>query len=272
MFRRWFEPLTTAEQRHFLLVQSDRESGSPRQWLLLELAAAIAPAPLTRRSRLLACLPALWLSIFMVPAGQKLYAALRSACTQALLRGMDDAFLLLTAIIALLAGFGRLPASQQFAVWLLLIGGLVFKSWRHLRLPTLPAPESSGEETVPGAEAALGLQGLLLARGGAAAETAALLQRWKHDPANTLPELLIHLPELAPPAPTRRHRLLLEIAGWTAVLWPATCFLAYRWGWLGVIVLCCGLSGLLHHRWRQAGLIALTALLMFALARLIHWV
>jgi len=55
-------------------------------------------------------------------------------------------------------------------------------------------------------------------------------------------------------------------------MWPATWLLGWRWGWLGVIVLACGLSWAIHHRLRQPALIALAGLLTFALAKLLHWI
>lgn len=264
--------LTASEYRHLLLTLSDRESGSARQWLLLELAAGLPVAALSRRVWLLRFMPTPALSLFSLPVVRQLYAAPRASIRTACLRGCDDAFLLLTAAIALLAGFGRLPASQQFVVWLLLIGGVFFKLWRRLREPLPPVPEITGEEAVPGAEAALGLRGLLLARGLAPAEVAVLLAGWQTQPQAALPRLLAALPQLRPPAPLRRDLILFELTAWTAVMWPATWLLGWLWGWLGVIVLACGLSWAIHHRLRQPGLIALTGLLMFALAKLLHWI
>ena len=114
----------------------------------------------------------------------------------------------------LLAGFDRLPASRQFMAWLLLLLGGAIKYWRvRQRYPKLEPLEVSGEEILPGAEAALGLQGLLLAHGIAPRDAHALLARLRTDPQAHLPELTAALPALQPPTPQRRDFLRATLAG-----------------------------------------------------------
>jgi hypothetical protein len=264
--------LTAAEHRQLLLLLSDRESGSARQWLLLELAAVLPAQMASRRIRFMGLLPTALMTALSLPVVRQLYARRNADLTFALVRGCDDAFLLLVATTAFLAGFQRLPASQQFLAWLLLIGGLLFKTWRRMREPVPLIAEPDGEESLPGAEAALGMRSLLLARGLPDSQVTGLLERWRSAPESVLPQLLATLPELSVPPALKRDLILLELAGWAMVLWPATWILGWHWGWLAVLVLSGGLSWLIHQRLRQPGLIALTGLLMFALAKLLHWI
>lgn len=254
---------------------SDFESGSPRQWLFLELAS-LYPPPTHKHfySRYLRrfgpTLCSHWLAQRSMPA-MALYQSKHQHLLGIIKQNINDASLLLAGSLALLAGFGRLPASMQFVCWLLWIGGGCYKLWRWLRQPAPHAHEVSGEEALPGTEAALGLQSLLLARGLSPSQAGALLQQVQNNIDMALPALLNILPELEPPPLLRHHQTWAILLSWSLVLLPAPWLLGWTWGWLSVIALLAFLSGYLHRRPLAPALIILTSLFCYGLARFVHW-
>lgn len=270
--RKLLAPLSLPEQSALLRALSDLESGSPRQWLLLEIAATLGPAQASQRTRMVAKLVG-WLgTAVLLPLlahwqlpGVAIYrnnARLLGHCAR---RAMDDASLLLLSLTALLAGFDRLPASRQFLAWLLLLLGGAVKYWRvRKQHPTLPEPEISGEELLPGAEAALGLQGLLLVRGVAPAEAKTLCTTLN------LPALTSALPELLPPAPESRDFLRAALAGWIVAILPALWLNGWQWGWIVSVLWVAGLGWLAHRRKTFLALLLGLTICAYALARIAH--
>lgn len=275
--QQWLAPLSAAESSALLRELSDIESGSPRQWLLLEAAAACGAAASSRRVRLLGSLARaigiapllpLWRRLHL-PAIE-LYLQPATKLGRCARQALDDASLLLVALCALLAGFDRLPASRQFVVCLLLLLGGVIKAWRIYRQFSADGEMALLEETLPGAEAALGLQGLLLARGSSPAETRSLLLEWRSAPESGLSGLLAALPELAPPAPRCHEYVWAALAAWTLALLPALWLNRWQWGWLLALLWVVGLAWLAHRRRTFILLLPGVALASFLLARIAH--
>lgn len=265
-------PLSPPEQAALLRGLSDLESGSPRQWLLLEIAATLGPAQASRRTRVVAWLTR-WLGVaVLLPLlehwqlpGIALYRANARLLGHCARRALDDASLLLVSFSALLAGFDRLPASRQFAAWLLLLLGGAIKYWRvRKQHPVQAEAEVSGEEALPGAEAALGLQGLLLARGVAPADAQTLRT------SLNLSALTTALPELLPPAPESRDFLRASLAGWIVAILPALWLNGWQWGWIGVVLWAAGLGWLAHRRKTFVALLIGLTIGAYALARIAH--
>lgn len=276
--RQLLAPLSPPEQAALLRALSDLESGSPRQWLLLEIAATLGPAQASRRTQV-AALAARWLGIsLLLPLlerwqlpGIALYqdnARLLGRCAR---QALDDASLLLVSLTALLAGFDRLPASRQFAAWLLLLIGGAIKYWRvHRRHPIIAAPENTGEEALPGAEAALGLHGLLLARGAEPVEANSLLANLRAAPHSQLSPITRALPELLPPPPERRDFLRAALAGWCAAILPALWLNGWQWGWIVTVLWAMGMAWFAHRSRTFPALILALTVCAYLLARIAH--
>ncbi|MBS1155814.1 MAG: hypothetical protein H6R07_1738 [Proteobacteria bacterium] len=276
--RQLLAPLSPPEQAALLRALSDLESGSPRQWLLLEIAATLGPAQASRRTQV-AALVARWLgTAVLLPLlerwqlpGIEPYqnnAQLLGRCAR---QALDDASLLLVSLTALLAGFDRLPASRQFAAWLLLLIGGAIKYWRvHRHHPIIAAPENTGEETLPGAEAALGLHGLLLARGAEAAQARALLANLRAAPRTQLAPIATALPELLPPPPERRDFLRAALAGWCGAILPALWLNGWQWGWVVTVLWAMGLAWFAHRSRTFPALILALTVSAYLLARIAH--
>ena len=272
-------PLTAPEQAALLRALSDLESGSPRQWFLLEVAASLGAAQASRRTvwaaRLaralgVATLMPLWLR-WQVP-GLALYQANARALGHTARQVVDDAALLLACGSALLAGFDSLPASRQFAAWLLLLLGGAVKTWRIYKAhPLVEAPEVTGEEALPGAESALGLQGMLLARGVLASAALSLLAQLRVTPNSALPALVAALPELQPPPAARSEFLRAAVYPWSLAIAPALWLNAWQWGWIMVLLWLAALAWLAHGRKSFVALLLGASLLSFALARVAHF-
>ncbi len=276
--KHWLTQLSPTESAALLRSLSDLESGSPRQWLLLEIAATLGPGKASRRTQLITFLArGLGIAILLplleslrLP-GVRIYREPAAALGQCARQAIDDAALLLASFSALLAGFDRLPASRQFAAWLLLLIGGAIKYWRVRQRYPKPEPlEISGEEILPGAEAALGLQGLLLAHGIAPRDAHALLARLRTDPQAHLPELTAALPALQPPAPQRRDFLRATLAGWCLTILPALWLNGWQWGWIGAVLWAAALCWIAHRRKTFVLLLAATTLASFGLARIAH--
>ena len=277
--RHWLAPLSPAESAALLRELSDLESGSPRQWLLLEIAATLGPGETSRRTRLIAFLARGFGIAALLPLlerlrlpGVSLYRERAAALGRYARQAIDDAALLLASFSALLAGFDRLPASRQFMAWLLLLIGGAIKLWRIRRRHPKPEPlEVSGEEVLPGAEAALGLQGLLLAHGIAPRDALALLAGLRADPQSQIPVLVAALPALQPPAPARGDLLRAALAGWSLTILPALWLNGWQWGWIGAVLWAAALCWIAHHRKTFILLLTATTLTSFGLARIAHF-
>lgn len=279
IIKQFLTPLTTPEQSALLRALSDLESGSPRQWLLLEVASHLGAAQASRRV-VWAVRLARWLGIatlmplwqrWQVP-GLALYQANARALGHTARQALDDAALLLACGCALLAGFDSLPASRQFVAWLLLLLGGAVKYWRTHKAHPLPElPEITGEETLPGAESALGLQGMLLARGVLASEALPLFAELRAAPNSALPALVAALPELQPPPATRADFLRAALATWCLAIAPALWLNAWQWGWIVVLLWLAALAWLAHGRKTFVALLLGSALASFALARIAHF-
>ncbi len=276
--RQLLAPLSSPEQASLLRALSDLESGSPRQWLLLEIAAALGPARASRRTQL-AALAARWLGIaVLLPLLQRwqlpgiaLYQANARLLGRCARQALDDASLLLVSFTALLAGFDRLPASRQFAAWLLLLLGGAVKYWRvRKQHPVTAAPEITGEEMLPGAEAARGLHGLLLARGAEPAHAQALLANLRSAPQSQLSPITAVLPELQPSPSARREFLRAALAGWCAAIVPALWLNGWQWGWIATVLWAMGLAWLAHRNRTFPVLILALAVCAYLLARIAH--
>lgn len=270
-------PLSSAEQAWLLRALSDLESGAPRQWLFLEIAATLGPAQASRRARLLALAARVVGIAPLLPILERLHLPCMAiyqrnalALGRSARQSFDDAALLLVAFTALLAGFDRLPATRQFVACLLLLIGGVIKYWRVRRRHTPEKQAQPEEEHLPGAEAALGLQGLLLARGTSPAEVISLLSGLRNALPSTLPRLVAALPELLPEHPLRHEFVRATLAGWILALLPALWLDGWKWSWLLVILWIAGLAWFFHRRGTFVGLVLGLALASFALARIAH--
>ncbi|WP_028452794.1 hypothetical protein [Chitinilyticum aquatile] len=194
----------TPEERAALMRElSDLESGSARQWFWLEAASSL-PAPQlsvrTRRIRLLLRWlgPGRLLPLLQragIPA-MALYQAAHQSRIERWQSVLNDALLGIGCVLAVCAGFGWLPASSQFAIWLACCGALLLAGWRTWRTPSRPESDFADEEALPGAEASIGLTGMLLARGCPAATAPVLVQMLRSKPDAALPLLVAALPEL----------------------------------------------------------------------------
>ncbi len=276
--QQFLAPLSPPEQAALLRALSDLESGSPRQWLLLEIAATLGPAQASLRTRV-AALAARWLGIaVLLPLlehwqmpGIQLYQANALLLGRTARRMIDDAALLLVSFTALLAGFDRLPASRQFVAWLLLLLGGAIKYWRvRKQHPLVPEPEITGEEALPGAEAALGLQGMLLTQGQTLAQAQDLLATLRTSPDQALPQLSRILPQLIPPRPIRRDFLWAAMAGWCLTIIPALWLNGWQWGWIVVVLWTMTLAWLTHRSRTFPALILALAVCAYLLARIAH--
>lgn len=275
--RQCLAPLTQPEQVALLRALSDLESGSPRQWLLLEIAATLGPGQASRRTQVVAWL-ARWINVttlwpllarWQLP-GIALYQDKARLLGRTARQALDDASLLLVSFTALLAGFDRLPASRQFVAWLLLLLGGAVKYWRVHRLHSPPLePEITGEETLPGAEAALGLQGLLLARGVTPSHAQELLTQLRKTPCALSP-LTNALPELLPPPATRREFLRAALIGWGVAILPVLWLNGWQWGWVVSVLWVAGVGWLAHRRKTFVALLLGLAAGVYLLARLAH--
>lgn len=277
-FRQCLAPLSLPEQAALLRALSDLESGSPRQWLLLEIAATLGPAQASARTQV-AAFAARWLGIaVLLPLLQRWqlpgiapYQTNAQLLGRAARQALDDAALLLVSLTALLAGFDRLPASRQFAAWLLLLIGGAIKYWReHHRHPVIAAPEISGEESLPGAEAALGLHGLLLARGAEPVEANSLLANLRAAPHARLAPITRALPELQPPLPERRDFLRVALACWCMAILPALWLNGWQWGWIVTVLWAMALAWFAHRSRPFPALILALTVCAYVLARIAH--
>ena len=268
-------PFTSADKNHLLNALSDRESGSVRQWFFLELAAQEEKGA---RSKRVHCW--LWLLALLGPAlltpslirrgltGAQLFQPAAGFRFQLLRQSLNDALLLGVSLMALLAGFDRLTASQQFALWLLAIGGAAWQIWRT-RQP--PPPDESND--LPGAEASLGLYGVLIAKGLTPDLAQQLITEIRLSRGSQLSALLRHLPELSVPAASR-HMRFFKVSAWFAALLPGTWLLGLlhaSWGWIACCLLMICASWLINRQWQTPALISLASLLVYALAKLVHW-
>jgi hypothetical protein len=266
---------SSSDKAAIYLALSDHESGSPRQWYFLELAALEAKEPRSKRARFWIFLLAKWGPALLAPAlikrglsGAALYQSAAQHRYQIIHQSLSDTILLNVSLLALLAGFERLRASLQFALCLLAIGGASWQIWRTRATYIEPAPHN-----LPGAEASLGLYGLLIAKGLEPPLATQLLDNLRQHPAQALSQLQKNLPELTPPTGSR-HAKLFKASCWLIPLLPCTWLLGLlpvSWGWIICCLLLIAASYLINRQWQTPALVGLAAVCVYALARLVHW-
>ncbi|GHD67227.1 hypothetical protein [Jeongeupia chitinilytica] len=249
---------------------SDREAGTARQWYWLEIAATLPKGdgrsgdatPWPGRLAPLWAWP--WLRASRLP-GVGLYAAVCEAAWQTARDKAAGGALYAAIAPALLSGLGLLPASQAFAVWLILLSGLLAAPWR-----IRPAPATA--DPLPGPEECTGLAGLLLASDCPPDRALALVAALRADPDAAWPELLQHLPQLAPPVPTRQQLAGLRATGWLAGTLPAALLISVLpapWGLPAAVLAGAALNTRLIGR--RAGLVtAGSAALVYGLGAAVH--
>jgi hypothetical protein len=266
---------SSSDKAAIYLVLSDHESGSPRQWYFLELAALEAKEPRSKRARFWIFLLAKLGPALLTPAlikrglnGAILYQNAAQHRYQLICQSLNDAILLNVSLLALLAGFERLTASLQFSLWLLAIGGAGWQTWRARATFIEPAPHN-----LPGAEASLGLYGLLIAKGLAPTLATQLLHDLRKQSAHAIASLQKHLPELIPPTGSR-HAKSFKACSWLIPLLPCAWLLgllpADR-GWMICCLLLIAATYLVNRQWQTPALVGLAAVCVYALARLVYW-
>lgn len=226
---KWLQ-LSEAEQGDLIRQISDLESGHPRQWYWLEIAQTLPPAQRSRRTKLIGiALRAFGIKPFSPILfksnlkGRQLY---QQTATQLLAFGrhkLNDALLFSGSLLAIMAGFGLLPASLQFAAWCLALGGALWQIVRQLKSKPSQSQQTNPETRpeLPGAESSLGLPAILLASGLSSALALSLVKGIKHDPAAFIEPLLLNYPALRPEA--------------EADLWVKLCITSGNWLGLGLI-------------------------------------
>ncbi|WP_027469436.1 hypothetical protein [Deefgea rivuli] len=276
-------PLSLTEQGTIMRLLSDLESGSSRQWYWLEIAQKYPASEHTKKTKILG----IAMQLFGINAcmailarlnlkGLNIYHTASQQFWSLAQHKANDALLFSGCVLALLLGFNRLPASQQLAAWCLALGGAAWQVWRTARQFTPPAQPETDEETTPGAEASLGLQGMLLAAGATPAVSIALVKGIAQDPAGFLAPLLANLPSLAPdPQPSRTQRYVLSATPWLIVglisSWLIGHLPAY-WGGAIALMLMLAAGWGIHRTPKPVGLLAISWLACGLLARLTHYI
>jgi hypothetical protein len=278
-----FTPLTPAEQGTLIRLLSDLESGSSRQWYWLEIAQKYPASTKNKKTMIMSiALNALGINACKTILhkfgikGLNLYQAASQQFWSLAQHKANDALLFSGCVLALLMGFNRLPASQQLAAWCLAIGGAAWQIWRTVRQFTPPALPDSDEETTPGAESSLGLQGMLLAAGATPAVSIALVKGIAQDPAGFLAPLLVNLPSLAPdPQPSRAQTIVLSVMPWLVIGILSSCLIGWLpafWGGGVVLILMLAAGWGIHRSVKPVGLLAISWLACGLLARLTHYI
>lgn len=274
-------PLLATSPRQLALHLSDYEAGNPRQWYWLEIAALQPVSPATPAWPLWLVQrygPALAWPVLRASAlpGRALYALHARTLSRIAHQSAQDAALATATLPLLLAGFDLLTATLGFALWLLLLLGLVGQSLRVARQYRPPLvnviPPDELEEELPGPEEIVGLQALLIATGTPPQHAARILSQLADQADAALPDLLSALPDLAPPPPERHARLQAACWAWLLVMLPPSLLWAWLPRWPGLLV-CVGWSALVMAAWQRrsaALLVLLSGLIAFALGRLAH--
>lgn len=275
--------LSLAEQGTLLRQLSDLESGSSRQWYWLEIAQKYPASVKTKKTKLLGiALNTLGINVCKAILqkygiqGLQLYQTASLQFWSLARHKANDALLFSGCVLAVLMGFNRLPASQQLAAWCLALGGAAWHSWRTLRQFKPTARPETDEETTPGAESSLGLQGMLLAAGASPAVAVTLVKGLTQDPAGFLAPLLANLPSLAPDAqPTKAQQVYLSALPWliTGLLssWLIGLLPAF-WGGGLVLALMLAAGWGVHQTIKPVGLMATSWLACGLLARITHMI
>ncbi|GGP27642.1 hypothetical protein [Silvimonas amylolytica] len=273
-----------ADPRQVALTLSDLESGTARQWYWLEIAALYPAQAASRTSQFICALlrrfgPLLcWAALLKSSVeGTGLYAPQMQLLQRRTRQVMQDAALFTAITPMLLAGFGRLPATVAFTLWLGVFLGPIWLALNILRKTPAPiTPDINGTDELPdlaGPEDVVGLQAMLVATGIAPRQAGQLISRLHTEPLTALPMLGSLLPDLSPPPPTRREYILNAIRTWLAVTLPAALASAYLplVGTLALCVLWSALTVARAGRRRAALLVLVSALLAYGFGRLSHW-
>ncbi|MFC7418505.1 hypothetical protein ACFQNF_01250 [Iodobacter arcticus] len=270
------QPFSSPEKYALLSALSDLESGSVRQWFFLELAALETKGQRSKRARCWIFLlpklgPALLAPLLIKRGiqGAALYLPAARHRFDLIRQSLNDALLLAISLLALLAGFDRLTASLQFALWLLAICGAAWQIWRTRS--TLAV--NTADNTLPGAEASLGLYGILIAKEIDPPLAQRLIKDLRQDISSHLAALQNQLPELAPATGTPYAQAFKAIS-WFIPLLPSAWLLGFMpaaWGWIICCLLLIALSYLINRQWQTPALLALSGLCVYALAKLAHW-
>ena len=275
--------LTPAEQGTLMRQLSDLESGSSRQWYWLEIAQKYPASPHTKKTKFL-CIAMQLLGINACMAilarlnlkGLNIYHHASQQFWLLAQHKANDALLFSGCVLALLLGFNRLPASQQLAAWCLAIGGAAWQIGRVYRQFTPATEPETDEEATPGAEASLGLQGMLLAAGATPAVSIALVKGIAQDPAGFLAPLLANLPSLAPdPEPSRMQRYVLSAMPWLMVGLSSSWLIGHLpafWGGGAALAMMLAAGWAIHRAAKPLGLLAISWLACGLLARLTHYI
>ncbi|AOY00425.1 hypothetical protein [Jeongeupia sp. USM3] len=263
-------PLPNADDPAALAL-SDFEAGTPRQWYWLEIAATRGGTA-SRLTGVLRHVGPLWCWPWLEDlAGARLYAATLAPAWQRARDQAAGAALYAAVLPALLAGLGLLPATQAFAGWLLVLFGPLWLAWRTKPAPPA-APGAPLAAALPGPEECTGLTGLLLASDCPPEQALTLVAALRANPDAAWPALVQRLPQLMPPAPTRRQCGLLRGAAWLAGAVPATLLLSLLpspWGLIAAGLAGAGLNTVLLGR--RAGLVTLgSAALVYGLGAAVH--
>ncbi|GGP23397.1 hypothetical protein [Silvimonas iriomotensis] len=273
-----------ADPRQVALTLSDLESGTARQWYWLEIAALYPAAAASGTSRFVCRLlrrfgPLLCWSALLKSGveGTGLYAPQMQLLQRRTRQVLQDAALFTAVIPMLLAGFGRLPATVAFTLWLGVLLGPVWLALNIVRKTPAPVvPDLNGTDELPdraGPEDVVGLQAMLVATGIAPRQAGLLISNLHTEPLTALPMLGSLLPDLVPPPPTRREYILNAIRTWLAVTLPAAVACVYLplVGTLAWCVVWSALAVARAGRRRAALLILVSAVVAYAFGRVSHW-
>ncbi|WP_283150756.1 hypothetical protein [Silvimonas soli] len=272
------------DPRQVALTLSDLESGTPRQWYWLEIAALHPKAEQASSRFGLALLrrfgPAVCWRLLQQSGvdGTALYAPQVQTLQRRSRQTLQDAALFTATLPLLLAGFQRLPATITFVLWLGVFLGSVWQAGavlRQIQPPAIAEPINDDEvlDEEAGPEDVVGLQAMLVAVGISVQQAGQLITQLHTDPVLALPALNTLLPNLPPPPPGRREHLLVALRAWLTVLLPVT--LAFGWlPLLAGLALCVVWSSAiiwLSGRHRAAPLVVASGLMSYGFGRLCHW-
>jgi hypothetical protein len=260
--------LKPAEQRHVHLAMADSESGTPRQWWHLEIAARLPNEAPTLRARFLHTLIA-WLSAGVLAnclralgcAGLGTYRMHgTTSAARASLTGARWSLCVLGATV----GLGTMNVTREFLLVLVMLLCATVVGLRagiqqsKVRRALLAEQEAIALELTP-SESALGFAAVLIAAGYPLNNATRATEALSAAPDSAPPELFASLGMLAPPRTVAigsacNHAMAL-MAGAAAVVWPCWVTAASRQFYPALV--CCLLVHYVAHgrmrRWLREG-------------------